>query len=75
MLQVDGAEISAVVRSPGGSLSLRVFRTAPERGPVRVTFDGAPTRGYVVDLRGRPLRRFDGETELGPWEIATLQLE
>jgi alpha-mannosidase len=72
-LRVNGAEVSAVLRSPGG-LVVRVFRTDPEPGPVRVEHEGAPARGWVVDLRGRPVAPFEGTVDLTPWQICTLQL-
>jgi hypothetical protein len=49
-------------------------RTAADTGPVRVEHQGAPARGWVVDLRGRPLMPFEGDVELRPWQIATLHL-
>jgi hypothetical protein len=30
--------------------------------------------GWVVDLRGRPVRAFEGETTLRPWEILTVRM-
>ena len=60
-------------RVPGG-LVVRVFRTAAEPGPVTIEHEGVPARGFVVDLRGRPISGFEGEVELRPFEIATLQL-
>jgi len=72
-LTVDGAEVSAVTRV-GAGLAVRLFRTEPTAGPVRVEHNGMPGRGHVVDLRGRPIRAFTGEVELRPWELATLQL-
>jgi alpha-mannosidase len=72
-LRVDGAEVSAVVRAPGG-LTVRVFRTEPTDGPVTVERDGAPARGWVVDLRGRPVAPFEGTATLRPWQLLTLQL-
>ncbi|MDQ1434087.1 MAG: 2-O-(6-phospho-alpha-D-mannosyl)-D-glycerate hydrolase, partial [Actinomycetota bacterium] len=73
-LRVDGAEVSAVRRVPGG-LVVRVFRTAAEPGTVTLEHDGVPARGFVVDLRGQPISSFEGELELQPFEIATLQLD
>jgi hypothetical protein len=72
-LAVDGAEVSAVLRTPGG-LVVRVFRTEADAGPVTITHEGAPARGHVVDLRGTPVAPFEGEVELQPWQLATLQL-
>ncbi len=73
-LSVDGGEVSAVTRVPGGGLVLRVFRTEPSEGPVRVEYEGTPARGFLVDLRGRPLAPFEGDVVLRPWQIATLHL-
>jgi mannosylglycerate hydrolase len=72
-LRVEGAEVSALLRTPGG-LVLRVFRTADREGPVTIERDGAPARGYVVDLRGNPVTSFEGEITLAPWQLATLQM-
>jgi hypothetical protein len=72
-LAVDGAEVSAVNRVSGG-LVARVFRTAPDAGPVTIEHEGAPARGWIVDLAGRPVAPFEGQVELRPWEITTLQL-
>ena len=72
-LRVEGAEVSAVTRNASG-LAVRVFRTEPEAGTVTIEHDGAPARGWVVDLAGRPVAPFEAETELRPWEIVTLQL-
>jgi alpha-mannosidase len=72
-LRVDGAEVSAVQRVPGG-LVVRVFRTASDAGPVTIEHEGVPARGYVVDLRGQPLISFEGEVGLRSFEIATLQI-
>ena len=72
-LRVDGAEVSAVQRVPGG-IVVRVFRTAADAGPVTLEHEGVPGRGFVVDLRGRPVSSFEGEVQLRPFEIATLRL-
>ncbi|MDP9401916.1 MAG: alpha-mannosidase [Actinomycetota bacterium] len=69
-LEVTGGEVSALRREAGG-LELRVFN--PSDRSVTVGIAGAPT-GWLVDLRGRPLRPFDGSFELGPWAIATARL-
>ena len=72
-LRVEGAEVSAVLRVPGG-LIVRVFRTEPGTGPVTIQHDGTPARGFAVDLRGRPVAAFDGEAELHEWQLATFHL-
>jgi hypothetical protein len=72
-LRVDGAEVSAVLRSPGG-IVVRVFRTDPGAGPVAIEHDGTPARGWIIDLQGRPVAPFEGDVQLRPWEICTLQL-
>jgi mannosylglycerate hydrolase len=71
-LRVDGAEVSAVLRSPGG-LVVRIFRTDAEAGAVSIEHDGAPARGWIIDLQGRPVAPFEGRVQLRPWEICTLQ--
>jgi hypothetical protein len=73
-MRVDGAEVSAITRVPGGALQLRVFRTAAQPGPVTIELGGTPARGFVVDLRGTPGPAFEGELELNPWQIVTMQL-
>jgi mannosylglycerate hydrolase len=72
-LRVDGAEVSAVRRVPGG-LVVRVFRTAADPGTITIEHEGVPARGFVVDLRGQPISAFEGTVELRPFEIATLQI-
>ena len=61
------------MRTPGG-IVVRVFRTDGNPGPVSIEHDGAPARGWVIDLRGRPVVAFAGIVDLRPWEICTLQL-
>ncbi|MDQ1519205.1 MAG: 2-O-(6-phospho-alpha-D-mannosyl)-D-glycerate hydrolase [Actinomycetota bacterium] len=73
-LRVDGAEVSAVRREPGG-LVVRVFRTDATGGDVTIERDGAPVTGWVVDLVGAPLEPFEGRVRLEPWQIATLRLD
>jgi len=68
-LAVSGAQVSALRRVDGG-LELRVFNPSP--APATVTVDGR--RGWLIDLRGRPLEPFDGRFPLRPWGIATLLL-
>ena len=68
-LSIVGAEVSAVVRE-AGMLQVRVFNPTAEAATVSV---GGHT-GWLLDLRGRPLRAFEGSFELGPWQIATAAL-
>jgi hypothetical protein len=68
-LAVDGAEVSALHRV-GGVLEARVYN--PRSEPTVVSFPGRS--GWLVDLRGYPLRRFEGSFELRPFGIATARL-
>jgi hypothetical protein len=68
-LRVQGAEVSAL-RRDGGALELRVFN--PTDAETTVEIDGR--RGWLVDLRGRPVEPFDGFFSLRPWGIATARL-
>jgi alpha-mannosidase len=72
-LRVEGAEVSAVHRNTGGVV-VRVFRTAAEAGPVTIEHEGAPARGWIIDLAGRPVAPFEGAVNLRPWQLCTLQL-
>ena len=56
---------SAVLRSPGG-LVVRVFRTDADAGPVAIEHDGAPARGWIIDLQGRPVAPFEGSVDAAP---------
>jgi mannosylglycerate hydrolase len=68
-LSISGAEVSAIVRE-AGQLVVRLFN--PSASPAIVRIDGRS--GWRLDLRGRPLRPFEGSLDLGPWEIATVNL-
>jgi alpha-mannosidase len=68
-LSVTGAEVSAITRE-AGQLLVRVFNPTPD--PVTATIDGR--RGWLLDLRGRPLQPFESRFELQPWQIATASL-
>jgi hypothetical protein len=68
-LTVEGAEVAAVRRRPGG-LEVRVFNPTPTR--TTVGFGGRS--GSVLDLRGTLCRTFVDLVELGPWAIATVLL-
>jgi len=69
-LAVTGAEVSSV-RRRGGRTEVRVFNPAADRTTVALQ----DRKGWLVDLRGRPLERFDGSFALGPWAIATAVLD
>ena len=69
-LVVLGAEVSALYRSAGAT-ELRVFNPSGET--TRVDLAGRP--GWLVDLRGLPLERFEGSFALRPWGIATARLD
>jgi alpha-mannosidase len=68
-LTVDGAVVSAVVRE-GDALVVRLFNPTDEVS--EVSLDGR--RGWLVDLRGRPLAPFDGGFSLRSWGIVTATL-
>jgi hypothetical protein len=69
-LTIEGAEVSAVRRTRGGQVEVRLFN--PTAGPATAELRGR--RGWVVDLLGRPLAPFEGRVALDPWQIATLVL-
>jgi len=69
LLSVRGAEVSALTRE-AGQLHLRVFNPSAQGAEVEV--EGR--KGWLVDLRGRPQRPFEGSFALGPWQIATAVL-
>ncbi|MEY2446657.1 MAG: 2-O-(6-phospho-alpha-D-mannosyl)-D-glycerate hydrolase [Acidimicrobiaceae bacterium] len=69
-LSVDGAPVSSLRRT-AGRLELRVFN--PSLDTTTVTVDGR--RGWLVDLRGRPVGPFEQQFTLGPWRIATAVLD
>ena len=68
MLEVRGAEVSAVQRV-GGMLEVRVFN--PTDAAVTVSF--GDRRGWLVDLRGGTLEPVDGSCPLRPHGIATVR--
>ncbi|MDQ1414542.1 MAG: 2-O-(6-phospho-alpha-D-mannosyl)-D-glycerate hydrolase, partial [Acidimicrobiaceae bacterium] len=69
-LDVRGAEVSALQRA-GGRLEVRVFNPSDEETTVLVAGHG----GWLVDLRGAPLERFEESFPLRPWGIATARLD
>ena len=74
LLSVAGAEVTAVLRDHG-ALVVRMVRAATDAGSATIGWNGAPARGWLVDLTGRPLAEFDGGVTLAPWEIATVRLD
>ncbi len=68
-LSVEGAEVSSVQRVPGG-IEVRLWNPSDESAVATIS-DGV---GWVVDLLGRPVRPFEGETTLGAWEILTVRM-
>ncbi|MDP9440950.1 MAG: alpha-mannosidase, partial [Actinomycetota bacterium] len=68
-LELDGSQVSALRRA-ASHLEVRVFNPSAE--PTTVRLHGR--RGWLVDLRGRPLEPFEDAFELGPWRIATARL-
>jgi hypothetical protein len=70
LLEVGGAEVSAI-RREHSALVVRVHNPSDEATVV----DLGGRRGWLVDLRGRPLEPFDGSFPLRPWGIATAALD
>jgi mannosylglycerate hydrolase len=68
-LTVDGAQVSAVRRHPGG-LEVRVFNPTDEE----TTVDLGARSGWLVDLRGRAIAPFSGRFGLRAHGIATARL-
>ena len=69
-LDVSGAEVSSVRRGESGRLEVRVFN--PADATTLVGLGGR--RGWLIDLRGRPVAPVDGAFDLGPWQLATIAL-
>ena len=68
-LQIGGAEVSAV-RRENGVLEVRVFNPGAESTAVSI-----PGRtGWLVDLRGHPVSRFEHSFGLRPFGVATARL-
>jgi hypothetical protein len=69
-LTVTGGRVSSL-RREAGLLELRVFNPTDAEDTVEV-----PGRtGWTVDLRGRPVDRFEGRVVLAPQAITTLRLD
>jgi hypothetical protein len=68
-LGVEGAQVSAV-RRERGVLEVRVFNPTPDPATVSI----AGHAGWLINLRGHPVRPFEGSFELRPFGIATARL-
>lgn len=68
-LSVEGAIVSAV-RREAGLVEIRLFNPSDRDAEARM----GSSSGWVVDLRGLPLRPFEGTVTLRPWEILTVRL-
>jgi alpha-mannosidase len=68
-LELGGAEVSAV-RRRGTSVEVRVFNPGDDATVMQLP----GRRGWVVDLRGRPIAPFDERVPLAPWQVATVVL-
>jgi alpha-mannosidase len=75
LLDVAGAEVSALLRDETGARVLRVVNRTAGATELTVRRDGAPVRGHQVDLTGALLGPFDGRAVLRPWELLTLRLD
>lgn len=73
-LRVDGAVVSAVLRAPGG-IEVRVFNPGSDASTVEISSSELPHRGWLIDLRGRPVLRVEGSFELRAGGIATIRLD
>jgi len=62
--------VSSVRRGESGRLEVRVFN--PADATTLVGLGGR--RGWLIDLRGRPVAPVDGAFDLGPWQLATIAL-
>lgn len=68
-LEITGAQVSSVRRA-GGSLEVRLFNPKPE--VTQVSFAGRS--GWLVNLRGKPIQRFESNFELRAWGLQTVRL-
>jgi hypothetical protein len=75
LLEITGAEVSALLRDEWGALVVRAVNRTPTPTTLTVARDGTPVVGQVVDLTGAELARVHGSVALRPWEILTLRLE
>ncbi len=67
---LGGCAVSSL-RRRSGAIEMRVYN--PSGAASAVTVPGHS--GEVVDLRGRPLSRWEGRFEVGPWAIVTARFD
>jgi alpha-mannosidase len=75
LLEVGGAEVSALLRDDDGALVLRAVNLTPAPSTLTVARDGTARQGVVVDLVGTERAPFLGSLELAPWEIVTVVID
>jgi mannosylglycerate hydrolase len=77
-LEVQGAEVSALLRDGTGALVVRVVNRTPSDATVTVRshsgVTSAPAVGHAIDLTGAELAPFEGQRMLRPWEMLTFRL-
>ncbi|HEY3810640.1 MAG TPA: glycoside hydrolase family 38 C-terminal domain-containing protein [Acidimicrobiales bacterium] len=69
-LEVHGAEVAALHRVEG-AIEVRAFNPSDETARVEIPGHA----GWLVDLRGVRLERWEGGFRLGPWGIASARLD
>lgn len=69
-LELNGAQVSAL-RRHHGFIEVRVFNPNPRPTTVHVPRHS----GSLVDLCGTELSRWNGQFELGPWQVANARLD
>jgi alpha-mannosidase len=75
LLEVTGADVSAVFRDETGALHVRAVNRTPGPTTLAVTRDGTPITGHVVDFTGAEVAPAAGSITLRPWELVTLRLD
>jgi hypothetical protein len=75
LLDVTGADVSALRRDERGALVLRVVNRSADATELTVRREGVPVVGREIDLAGAPLGPFGGRAALRPWQLLTLRLD
>ena len=75
LLEISGAEVSALLRDETGALTVRAVNRTPTPTMLTIARDGTPLAGHVVDLTGAQLASVRGSVALRPWELLTLRLD